>query len=559
MGTTVVRPTHMDESWTVPGVLGHAVRAFGARPCLQIVNGIAQSYSQLWTSVQDLARRLAGHGVAHQERVVLMLGNHHLSIHAWLAVNLIGAVDVSINTGYKGESLVHAVNLSEARTLLTTQDLLPTLLRTAAQLTLLRAIVVLDGEAASFRSPMPLRVVHWSALPLAPEEALAAPRPQPWDSASVIYTSGTSGPAKGVQMPHAQVTLLARLAAAKMTMSEQDVFFSFYPMYHMAGKFMSVLAAFSVGARLVLDAGFRPEEWLDRIRRYGATLTAAHGPMLEMVHALPATAQDRDHQLRLIRTAPFPKRIAQSFEQRFGVRGMEVWGMTETGVICWSDPAEPLRVGCCGQIDTEWYEFAVVDPQSDQPLPAGTVGEFVVRPRHPWTITQGYLGMPERTVQSWRNLWFHTGDCGYVDEGGHVYFVDRAKERIRRRAENISAGDIEAAALLHPDVAEAAATGVASGFEGDDDILLCLVLRPGRGFEPEALLSALLHELPHFMVPRYLRPCVSLPRTPTGKLQRSLLREVAMDAATWDRKAAGVELRALADEGARPEILFTNS
>ncbi|MHA7602667.1 AMP-binding protein [Alicycliphilus sp. T452] len=541
---------YMNECWTVPRLFLKAVRENGSRPCLQIVGGIEQSYDETWSCVVQLAQRFAGHGVAPCERVVLMLGNSEHTIHAWLALNLLNAVDVGINVGYKGESLEHAINLSGASTLVTTSDHLPTLLASRDQFEHLETIILMEPCKAGEKGEGVGRpkVVGLDQLPirsLAPAGQDMAATAQPWDAASVIYTSGTSGPAKGVVMPHGQVTLLARLSASKASMTEADVFYSFYPMYHMAGKFMSVLAAFSVGAKLVLDTGFRPEDWLKRIRTYGATLTAAHGPMLEMVHALPPSPADREHRLRLIRTAPFPKRIAQDFEQRFGVKGMEVWGMTETGVVCWSNPEEPLRVGSCGKPETDWYEFSVVDPQTDRPVAPGTVGEFVVRPRQPWTIAQGYLAMPERTVSAWRNLWFHTGDCGYVDPDGYVYFVDRVQERIRRRAENISASDIENAALLHPGVLQAAAVGVPSGFEGDDDILLCLVLKSGVRFEPEDMLGFLTGRLPHFMVPRYLSRQEVLPRTPTGKLQRTQLRSVLTSPGLWDRKAAGVVLRSV--------------
>jgi crotonobetaine/carnitine-CoA ligase len=530
---------------TVPGLFKHAVDTFGQRPCLQVVGGIEQTYAELWHSVLLLAGKLKSAGIIPNDYVILMLGNNHHAIHAWLAVNLLNAVDVSINTAYKGQSLEHAINVTNGTTVVTTSEFVGTLLRTATNTPSLRRIIVLD------RLPEEMNSSHTDVSLLdvndMEQETLVQPAPtNPWDIGSVIFTSGTSGPAKGVLMPHAQITLLASLAARKTALQEGDIFFSFYPMYHMAGKFMSVLASFSVGAKLVLDSGFDPSQWLDRIRNYQATVTAAHGPMLEMVYAQPASPSDKDHKLRLIRTAPFPKRIAAEFEQRFSVRGMEVWGMTEIGVVCWNDPAEPLRVGSCGRPDDSWYDFAVVDPVTDEPLPAGNVGEFVVRPKAPWITTPGYIGMPERTLEAFRNLWFHTGDSGYIDAEGYVYFVDRTKERIRRRAENISAADIEAATLLHPAVLEAAAAGVPSGLEGDDDIMLCIVTKSGVALDPVELLTFLLNELPHFMVPRYVHQALSLPRTPTGKLQRSALQRFLGHENTWDRKAAKIALRDLA-------------
>ncbi|WP_442594517.1 AMP-binding protein [Parapusillimonas sp. JC17] len=539
-------PDKLDSAWTVPGILKDSVRRYGSRPSLEVVGGVSETYDQTWENVSYLARCLFQQGVRPQQRVLIMLANTHLAVHGWLAVNLINAVDVSINTGYKGQSLEHAANLSAAQILMTTSDHLPVILRSQSRLAHLRTIVLMDdADQADWPTDAPFSILRFRDLEAAPPDCLAAQAAMPWDIGSVIYTSGTSGPAKGVMMPHGQIALLSRLSAAKTSLQADDIFFSFYPMYHMAGKFMSVLATLSVGGRIVLDTGFTPGEWLNRIRAYGATITAAHGPMLEMVYAQPPSDSDKDHRLRLIRTAPFPKRIAAAFEARFGVRGQEVWGMTETGVACWVDPNEPLRVGCCGRVDESWFDFAVVDPATDMKLPAGTVGEFLLRPKVPWTMMQGYLGMPEKTLEAWRNFWFHTGDCGYVDADGYVYFVDRAKERIRRRAENISAGDIEAAALAHPLVKEAAALGVPSGFEGDDDILLCLVMKPGFELDHVDFLRFLIGELPHFMVPRYLCRMAVLPRTATGKLQRAMLKDVMAQPDVWDRKRAEVALRDL--------------
>jgi crotonobetaine/carnitine-CoA ligase len=182
----------------------------------------------------------------------------------------------------------------------------------------------------------------------------------------------------------------------------------------------------------------------------------------------------------------------------------------------------------------------VVDPDTDIEVPVGQVGEFVVRPRRPWTMMQGYLGMPEKTLQAWRNLWFHTGDAGYVDAEGWFHFVDRLGDRIRRRAENISSYEIESAAALHPAVLECAAIGVPSGFESDDDIKLLVVLRPGEPWVPKDMLEHLVRLLPHYMVPRYLQQIEALPRTPTNKVIKSQLRAVGGEC--WDRKAAGIAL-----------------
>ncbi|HLU04908.1 MAG TPA: AMP-binding protein, partial [Advenella sp.] len=298
---------------TVPDLLNHVCDQFAQRPCLAMYGAATQTYAQLHASVRRMAGQLKALGVASQSRVLIMLENSPQVIHTWLAVNFINAIDVGINTGYRGQTLEHAVSLSEARLMVTFSHYLEVIAASAHKLGNLQTLLVLDvdggaGARAGDASPAiaqleeaGIRVVPVNDLPgdaACPGAAVA-----PADIASVIFTSGTTGSAKGVQMPHAQVCLLAQRSAQKTGLTQDDTFYSFYPMYHMAGKFMSVLATFSVGGKVVMDTSFRPECWLSRIRETGATATAAHGPMLEMVFAQPPASDDRDHALRVVRTA----------------------------------------------------------------------------------------------------------------------------------------------------------------------------------------------------------------------------------------------------------------
>lgn len=530
---------------TVPSIFEHAAKNYPERLFLRVVDGPSETYGDAWAATTKMARRFRRLGIKKQDKVLVMLPNGRDAIYSWLALNRLNATDVSINTGYRGMTLVHAMNLSKASIILIHSAYLKVLMQSAPELLFLGQIVLMDDgyvDEQNFKTGE-IELIRYADIEESPEPIVSDAAP--WDVGSIVYTSGTSGPAKGVLMPHGQITLLAQMSAIKTDLKHTDIFFCFYPMYHMAGKFMSVLASISAGATLVLDTGFRPEAWLDKIRRYSATVTAAHGPMLEMVFAQEPSAEDRNHNLRLIRTAPLPKRIAKDFESRFGVRCMEVWGMTEIGIPCWTDFDAPLMAGCSGRIEHDWYDVAVVDPETDALLDWGKEGEFVVRPKYPWTLMLGYLEQPTETLKAWRNLWFHTGDHGKIDADGYLYFVDRGNERIRRRAENISPADVEAAALLHPDITEAAAVGVPSGYEGDDDILVWLVLRPGVEYEPESLLRFFAQQLPHYMVPRYLCHTSCLPRTATGKIQRTVLKKTATSAQLWDRQTAQIRIRDL--------------
>jgi crotonobetaine/carnitine-CoA ligase len=248
---------------------------------------------------------------------------------------------------------------------------------------------------------------------------------------------------------------------------------------------------------------------------------------------------------------PFHAASPAIIERRFGVRGLECWGMTEIGIVTWPDMDKPLAFGSCGRVDPDLFELRIADPDTDEEMPAGEAGEMVVRANRPWLFFQGYLGMAEATVEAWRNGWFHTGDTGRIDAEGNVHFVDRVKDKIRRRAENIASYDIESAACAHPAVAEAAAVGVPSEFDGDDDVKLAVVARQGVALDPAELIAFLARELPHHMVPRYVETLTALPRSPTNKIRKAELRASGVGERVWDRKAAGVSLREIIEKDAR--------
>lgn len=223
-------------------------------------------------------------------------------------------------------------------------------------------------------------------------------------------------------------------------------------------------------------------------------------------------------------TIPMPSVIARDFEDRFGTTCVEAYGMTETCLPMYRPMDEPLRPGSCGKVLSEWFEVAILDPETDEPLPAGQVGEIVVRPRSAFTTFTGYHAMPDRTVEAWRNLWFHTGDSGLRDEDGYFYFADRTADRIRRRGENITAYDIEVVLSEFPEVLEAAVIGVPAS-EGEDDIKAVVVTDPDAAVDPAALLEHCRPRLPYFALPRYLEVVSELPKTANGKVLKRVLRD----------------------------------
>lgn len=525
------------DTWT----LGQALTARAAsdpdKTFIDFTNGPGLTYAAALDLAQQVAGGLHALGVAHGDQVIVMLPNGREAIAAWLGLGHLGAVEVCLNTGYRGKPLAHALTACEAKVMILDRDYLPAVLEVDPATAGIERLIVVGDAALNDAATLP-----WQSLTETPSLVIPPHPVTGRDAASILFTSGTTGPAKPVILTHAQNHLTGAETARRFGMTAADTSYCFHPLFHMAGKFMAIYGTLIAGARIVLDHQFAPDQWSSRLCQYGATLAYGHGPMIEMIHASPPVPQDAQNRVRRVLSAPFPRQIAEAFEARFGLEGMECWGMTEIGIVAWADADTPR--GSCGKV-SELYDLRIADPETDDALPTGQVGEILVRPRLPWITFQGYHGMAEATVGAWRNLWFHTGDMGRLDDAGNLWFSDRVKDRIRRRAENISSFEIEAAALSHPAVAEAAAVGVASAFEGDDDIKLCLVPCPGAAIEPADLLRHLAGQLPHYMIPRYLDLRDSLPRSNTNKVRKADLRAAGTAPPIWDREAAGISVRAL--------------
>lgn len=539
------RPPFDPAQWSLDRVLEWRVRLTPDAPFLVVGDEAPIGFAAHAARVAGLARTLRDAGLNRGDRIALLAGNSTDHIAVWFAANLLGAADAPINPSFSGRTLEQALALVDARMIVADASLLHVLARCSLQSLNLQRVfwVGTDPETVPDFGP----IICERLVETVGGDDIAASL-SPGDIASILSTSGTTGPSKGVMVTHAQAYLTALQTVEGLWVESSDVYYCAHPLFHMSPRFCAIYAALLTGATVHLDARFIASRWIDRIRQTGATVTIGHGPLLEMIHAEPERADDADTKLTRIGTSPFPKHIAHDFERRFGVKGIETWGMTEINIPCWHPKDEPLRPGSCGKIREEWYEFQVVDPQTDAEVPFGTVGEFVVRPKLPWIVSPGYFCNAEATLRAWRNLWFHTGDSGYRDAEGWVWFVDRLGDRIRRRAENISSYDIEAVANAHPSVQESAAIGVPSEFASDDDIKLCVLCRAGAVHDPFDLLAHLARELPHHMVPRYIEYFGEMPRTATQKIRKSALRATGLTDTTWDRKAAGVDLRALVEQ-----------
>jgi crotonobetaine/carnitine-CoA ligase len=355
----------------------------------------------------------------------------------------------------------------------------------------------------------------------------------------LLYTSGTTGPSKGVVLPHTANLTSARHTVWLCRYTADDRLYTVFPLFHINAKYTSTLAAMAAGASLVMDTRFSASGFWDIVRREGITAFNYQGALLTMLMKQPPRPDDADNSVRVAFGAPAPVEIWRDFERRFGLRLVEVYGMTETATSL-ANTLDDTRVGSCGK-PVDHFEVEVHDERGYR-CPPGVAGEIVVRPRWPDVMIREYYGMPEATLAAFRNLWFHTGDRARVDDDGYVYFVDRMKDAIRRRGENISSFEVERVVNTHHAVLESAAFGVPSEL-AEEEVMIVVVHRPGADVEAEALLDFCAERMAHFAVPRYVRFLDALPKTPSQRIQKYKLREEGVTADTWDRAAHGYEVR----------------
>jgi crotonobetaine/carnitine-CoA ligase len=275
---------------------------------------------------------------------------------------------------------------------------------------------------------------------------------------------------------------------------------------------------------------------LDQVRASGATVTNCLGIMAEFILRQPQTDRDQTHKLRAIMAVPVSAVWATEFESRFGVRLIQVYGMTECNIVSFTKLGDPVEPGCVGDISSTYFDVQVVNPDTDESVASGSVGEIVVRPKMPSAFMQGYLGLPEVTVQSWRNLWFHTGDAGWLDKSARLHFVDRLGDCIRRRGENISSSEIEQVLASHPAIAECSVVAAKVEGAGGEDEIKAYIVRKAGAPDYHELLAWSETKLPRYAVPRFWEFVEALEKTPTGKVKKKELRNLGLTPRTWDRE-----------------------
>ncbi|MGE0732722.1 MAG: AMP-binding protein [Acidimicrobiia bacterium] len=548
-GTTVVPTEPPRSDWTLPELLRRRADELGDAEFVS-AEGESISFRGLDEASDRVATALGRLGVQPGDRVLALALNSVAFLVAMLATHKRRAIFTPINTELKGSFLEHQVRNSDPRVVLVDAELLDafTLVDTNGVGIEHTVIIGGDGDVPVGSRPAALAATRWHGwdeLAATAVDPSALLRAEPSDVCTIMYTSGTTGPAKGVLLPQAHLVLFAKGAAEATALTPADRYYVCMPFFHANALFMQIYACLWAGCAATVVKRFSVGAWLDDVIDCGATATNALGVMPEFIYRRPPDPRDRGgHRLTRIMAVPIGEEWGAPFEERFGVRLVQGFGMTEINMVAYSDPADPVIPGCAGRVLEEFFEVIVADPDTDEALPPDTVGEILVRPRQPFCFNVGYFKMDDKTVEAWRNLWFHTGDAGRFDAEGRLHFVDRLKDRIRRRGENISSYEIEQVLNNHPAVFESAAVGVkVAGAGGEEEIKAVLVAEPGATIDPAELIAFCVERMPRFAVPRYVEIVDALDKTPSGKVRKQSLRGDGITPATWDREAAGIELR----------------
>jgi crotonobetaine/carnitine-CoA ligase len=547
--TEVLTFPHFDphfprHEWVLPTVLEHQARVRAERPCLSWTDaGRPHSFAEVNAIANRLARGFRKLGVKKGDFVVLFLPNCIEYVFAWFALAKLGAVEVTVGNEYKGEFLRHQVSLSKSSIILTTPQLAPRLAEIEEQLAYVdRCIVAYADGASTVPDFSRIKVSAYTDLYEDDDSNLGIPV-GPRDAAAVLFTSGTTGLSKGVMMTHSHFYFVAEEDLQLTRLTENDVYSTAFPLFHGNAQFLTVYPSLIAGSHCVLYGRFSASDFIGRIRRSGSTVCNLLGATMAFILAQPPKPDDKDHKLTRIYAAPLSPDLAGKFVERFGaITFVDGFGQTEISNVFQTPWQAPRPAGSSGVLMDQFFEVRLVDPETDEDVPEGEVGELVVRHKLPYTMSTGYLGMPDKTVETWRNLWFHTGDALRRDAQGWYYFVDRVKDALRRRGENISSFEVESVVRSHHAVAECAVVAAKADEQGsEDEVKVFVVLNEGMTLDHDDLCAWCDAKMPSHMVPRYVEVIDALPQTPSQKVQKKALRELGNGPRTWDRTKSGTK------------------
>lgn len=534
-------PTFPDRAdWTIPHALRTRAASHGDRVYLEVPHtGHSFTFGETLRVAENIAVALAARGHRPGERIMMMMPNRWEYILGWFGAALAGLAEVPINNAYRGSFLAHQVKTVAPSGAVLAVEHAANLIEVGEAASSIRRVYLVDGDGRDDA----LVALTDAGFEVEPFEHLLAggeaelPVVTSRDLASVFFTSGTTGLSKGVMMSNAHMMFFADECVSLTRLTDRDTYMAVGPLFHGNAQFLAALPAMIVGARFVLRERFSASNWIEQVRSSGATVTNFVGVMMDFVWKQPPSAQDNDNDLRCVFAAPTASSIVAGFRDRFGIEAfVEVFGLTETSMPIMSPYGEDRPAGAAGLAVDDWFEVRLVDPETDEEVACGEVGELIVRPKVPFITTLGYFDMPDRTCEALRNCWFHTGDGLRRDEHGWYFFVDRLKDALRRRGENISSYELEQSILAHPAIAEVAVVGVPADQEaGEDEVMACVVMSPGAELSAEDFWRFCDTSLPYFAVPRFLRVVEELPKTPSEKVRKTDLRALGTGSGALDR------------------------
>lgn len=520
------------EDCVVPGLINKWMTATPDKTFILFESGESWTWAETRAIAIRTAAAFQARGIKAGDTILAWLPNNATLIRSWFGANYLGATLVPINTSYRGQLLEHALQTSDARLMVTHPDLLARL-ATIDHSPLARIIVdspVLPDLA------LDLMIESAEALDGDATAVDLSHEPQIWDTPLIIFTSGTTGPSKGVATTYLQQWTTGCVQYGYMT--PDDRILVNLPMFHVGGT-SSIYAALARGGSVALFDGFNTREFWAQLRRTGSTtISGLIGAMATFLTKAPPRPEDADNPLRFCTLAPITEDTI-ALSKRYNFHYVSGFNMTEVSSPLITAVDERTHRSC-GR-PRSGIECRIVDDHDIEVGP-DAIGELILRSDHPWVFFKGYHKNPEATAEAWRNGWFHTGDLMTRDEHGNFFFVDRKKDAIRRRGENISSIEVELDVSAHPAVQEVAAYGVACP-NGEEEVMVAVTPKPGETIDPQALVEFLIPRMAHFMVPRYVRITTALPKTPTNKIQKTQLKSEGVTADTWDREASGLSLK----------------
>lgn len=524
---------------TVTAALARSAAQYRDRIFLDF-SGELHSYADVDRESTRLAHGLIKLGVKKGDTVASILDNNIEAVLSWFAINKAGGISVPVNTAYKGEFLRHQLNDCGARIVIAEADYAQRVADIEGGLSSATVLLQRSGPlvpASILQTAELASVFTDSSEPLVDTNS-------PTDLSMLIYTAGTTGPSKGCMISHNYVCNLGRQVVQMEDRHSEDCNWTALPLFHMNATGGTILSCMFVGARVAIFPRFSVSRFWPDIRRSGATVASLLGSMITFL----AEAEDSEAstacfgQLHTVRGSPFPAPLQKKWKERFGVEtaGSNSYGLTEAArVVTGMRSDESAPPGSSGRANED-FDVRIFD-DNDNELPPNTPGEIVIRPRRPHIMFEGYWNRPADTLKIMRNMWLHSGDIGKFDENGYFYFVDRMKDYLRRRGENISSFEVETGLRAHPDIADVAVHAVFSE-SGEDDVKATIVLKDGAGITEEDICVWAIDRLPYFTIPRYFEFRSDLPRNPVGRVLKYELRAEGCTQATWDREKSGMQV-----------------